>query len=123
MFFYEQAEVREPPPDLPEVVNDFDIEDEVVAIENRWDDFLTDFFFRIIIGEGGRNNVSLNFILYVGDSMFCLITVQISASYVYSIMSNLNILKTLTQVTDLVHAWLFWFFHNPLWYGLWNLQQ
>ena len=44
MFFFEQAEVREPPPDLPEVVNDFDIEDEVVAIENRWDDFLTDFF-------------------------------------------------------------------------------
>lgn len=43
MVFCEQAEVREPPPDLPEVVNDFDIEDEVVAIENRWDDFLTDF--------------------------------------------------------------------------------
>ena len=33
---YEQAEVREPPPDLPEVINDFDIEDEeVVAVENR----------------------------------------------------------------------------------------
>lgn len=39
MFYvYEQAEVREPPPDLPEVINDFDIEDDVVAIENRWDD-------------------------------------------------------------------------------------
>ncbi|KAL8579992.1 Ubiquitin-like domain-containing CTD phosphatase 1 [Nucella lapillus] len=29
------AEVREPPPDMPEVINDFDIEDEVVAVENR----------------------------------------------------------------------------------------
>ncbi|KAK7111106.1 ubiquitin-like domain-containing CTD phosphatase 1 [Littorina saxatilis] len=29
------AEVREPPPDLPEVINDFDIEDEVIALENR----------------------------------------------------------------------------------------
>ncbi|XP_076470994.1 ubiquitin-like domain-containing CTD phosphatase 1 isoform X1 [Babylonia areolata] len=29
------AEVREPPPDMPEVINDFDIEDEVVAIEDR----------------------------------------------------------------------------------------
>lgn len=30
-----QEEMREPPMDMPEVVNDFDIEDEEVAIENR----------------------------------------------------------------------------------------
>ncbi len=32
-----QADVVEPPPDLPDVVNDFDIEEEEIAIENRED--------------------------------------------------------------------------------------
>lgn len=31
----ELDKVKEPPPDLPEVINDFDIEDEEIAIENR----------------------------------------------------------------------------------------
>lgn len=30
-----KEKVKEPPPDLPEVVNDFDIEEEEIAIENR----------------------------------------------------------------------------------------
>lgn len=28
--------MRDPPADMPEVINDFDIEDEEVAIENRF---------------------------------------------------------------------------------------
>ena len=32
-----QTKVIEPPPDLPEVVNDFDIEEEEIAIENRYE--------------------------------------------------------------------------------------
>ena len=31
----ELAKVAEPPADLPEVVNDFDIEDDEVSVENR----------------------------------------------------------------------------------------
>lgn len=30
-----QTQMAEPPTDLPEVVNDFDIEEEEIAIENR----------------------------------------------------------------------------------------
>ena len=30
-----QTKVVEPPPDMPEVVNDFDIEEEEIAIESR----------------------------------------------------------------------------------------
>ena len=48
-----------------------------------------------MIGEGGRNNVSIHFILHVGDEVFYLS----SASYVYSMMSNFNILKTLDLLT------------------------
>ena len=50
------------------------------------------------LGEEGRNNVSINFILHVGDQVFYLS----SASYVYSMnsmMSNFNILKTLDLLT------------------------
>lgn len=30
-----QAEANKPPEDMPDVVNDFDIEDEEIAVENR----------------------------------------------------------------------------------------
>jgi hypothetical protein len=31
-----QAEAIKPPDDMPDVVNDFDIEEEEIAVENRW---------------------------------------------------------------------------------------
>jgi len=33
--FVFQSKIVEPPTDIPEVVNDFDIEDEEIAVENR----------------------------------------------------------------------------------------
>ena len=35
MFHYLQADVLEPPTDMPEVLNDFDIEEEEIMMENR----------------------------------------------------------------------------------------
>ena len=37
LLFCLQTKIVEPPPDLPEVVNDFDIEEDEVAIENRFE--------------------------------------------------------------------------------------
>ena len=36
MYYHLQADVLEPPTDMPEVMNDFDIEEEEILMENRW---------------------------------------------------------------------------------------
>lgn len=46
MFYFVQEEVLAPPPENDDVVNDFDIEEEVIEVENRLD-ILWDFYMSV----------------------------------------------------------------------------
>lgn len=46
-----KEEVLAPPPENDDVVNDFDIEEEVIEVENRSDMFICDWFYRGKIKE------------------------------------------------------------------------
>lgn len=51
VFCLMKEEVLAPPPENDDVVNDFDIEEEVIEVENRSDMFICDWFYRGKIKE------------------------------------------------------------------------